>query len=194
MQPHLQHTPQPWPWGCQYYALYSLVGDERILADVTEANSIRFDERARALGYYLNYLYADATCTVTMPESVWQRLLGGADGVAALQGNVGLFLVSVRLHKTRYVLHTVGIALRAVGDSELAVQVFDPSAAGEKEYATLADYLASPYGQVYDLKQVLPLARLEAELPHAYGPDAAHVHPATRQAWEATLHPQAQAA
>ena len=194
MQPYLHHTPQPWPWGCQYYALYSLVGDEQLLADVTEANSIRFDERARALGYYLNYLYAEATCTVAMPESVWQGLLGGAEGVAALQGNVGLFLISVRLHKTRYVLHTVGLALRAVSDTELAVQVFDPSAAGEKEYPSLAAFLASPYGQVYELKQVLPLARLEAELPRAFGPDAAHVSPTTRQAWESTLHPQPQAA
>ena len=183
MQLFLKHTPQPWPWGCQYYSLYSLLGDERILADVTEANSIRFDERARELGYYLSYVYADCTCTVLMPESVWQKALGGADGVAALQGNIGVFLLSVRSPKHQGIMHTVGLALRAVSEAELAAQVFDPSAAGEKEFCTLADFLASPYGQVYDLKQVLPLARLAAELPRAFGPDAAHVSPEVRHAY-----------
>lgn len=186
MQLHLHHTPQPWPWGCQYYSLYSLVGDERLLDDVTEANGIRFDERARELGYLFQYLYAEGTCTVPMPEQVWHKLLGGAEGVTALQGNVGLFLVGVRSHKHRDVLHTVGLAFRAVSDNELAVQVFDPAAAGEKEYATLAAFLASPYGQVYELKQVLDLAQMDL-MPRAYGPDAAHVSPTTRQAWENTL-------
>jgi hypothetical protein len=187
MDLYLKHTPQPWPWGCQYYSLYSLVGNDSLLADVTEANSIRFDERARELGYYLSYVYSDCTCTAYMPEAAWQKALGGTDGVAALQGNVGAFLIGLPSPKNRRIMHTVGIAMRAVSDSELAVQVFDPAAAGEKEYATLADFLASPYGKVYDLKQVLPLARLAAELPRAFGPDAAHVRPEVREAYYQSL-------
>lgn len=183
---HLQHTPQPFPWGCQYYSLYSLLGDERILEDVTECNAIRFDERARDLGYFLCYVYCECTCTLPMPEAVWQHMFGGAAGVEWLRGNVGLFLIDVRSPRHLSVMHTVGIALRAVSESELAVQVFDPSAAGEKEFCTLADFLASPYGKVYGLKQVLSVADLAQVLPTTFGPDAPHVHPDVRQAWKAT--------
>lgn len=190
MELHLKHIAQPYPWGCQYYSLYALVGDARLLDDVTESNGLRFDERARALGYFLSYLYADCTYSVPMPTVVWQKALGGVEGVTALQGNVGLFLGGMCSPKHRFVMHVVGFAIRAVGDDEVAVQVFDPSAAGEKEYATLAAFLASPYGQVYELKQVLPLARLEAELPRAFGPDAAHVRPEVRQAYYESLETQ----
>jgi hypothetical protein len=182
----LQHTPQPFPWGCQYYSLYSLVGNDTLLSDVTECNAMRFDERARELGYFLSYAYCECTCTVPMPEAVWQKIFGGTAGVEWLQGRVGPFLIDVRSPRHRSVMHTVGIALRAVSETEIAVQVFDPSAAGEKEFCTLADFLASPYGQVYSLKQVLWLADIDDVLPKQFGPDATHVHPETRKAWEAT--------
>lgn len=185
MQLYLRHTPQPFPWGCQYYSLYALVGDCRILDDVTESNGGRFEERARALGYFFSSLYTECSLTVPMPTSVWEKLFGGATGVEVLAGNVGPFLIDVRSPRARHVMHTVAIALRAASDTELLVQVFDPSAAGEKEYATLADFLASPYGQVYGLKQVLPLAQFEQVMPTAFGPDAPHVRPEVRQAWEA---------
>jgi len=186
MQLFLQHTPQPFPWGCQYYSLYSLVGDARLLDDVTESNGQRFEEHARALGYFFSVLYTECSLTVPMPASVWERLLGGTAGVQVLQGHVGPFLIDVRSPRARHVMHTVAIALRAASESELLVQVFDPSAAGEKEYATLADFLASPYGQVYGLKQVLSLAHFEEVMPRAFGPDAPHVRPEVRAAWEAT--------
>lgn len=187
MDLYLQHTPQPFPWGCQYYSLFSLVGDARILDDVTEANGHRFEERARELGYFLSTLYCECSCTVPMPEAVWLKLFGGAVGVDVLQGHVGPFLIDVNSPRNRHVMHTVGIALRGVSETELLVQVFDPAAAGEKEYATLADFLTSPYGKVYGLKQVLPMAHFEEVIPKAFGPDAAHVHPETRKAWEASL-------
>lgn len=186
MDLYLQHTPQPWPWGCQYYSLYSLVGNDAILSDVTEANGGRFEERARELGYLLSPLYMECSCTVPMPESVWLKLFGGTVGVEVLQGYVGPFLIDVHSPRNRNVMHTVAIALRAVSDSELGVQVFDPSAAGEKEFCTLADFLTSPYGKVYGLKQVLYLAQFDEVMPRAYGPDGPHVRPEVRQAWEAT--------
>jgi hypothetical protein len=186
MQLFLQHTPQPFPWGCQHYSLYSLVGDKRLLDDVTESNGQRFEEHARSLGYFFSVLYTECSLTVPMPNSVWERLFGGTAGVEVLQGHVGPFLIDVRSPRARHVMHTVAIALRAASESELLVQVFDPSAAGEKEYATLADFLASPYGQVYGLKQVLLLEQFEQVMPRAFGPDAPHVRPEVRQAWEAT--------
>ena len=183
MDLYLRHTPQPFPWGCQYYALYSLLGDARILDDVTECNAMRFDERARELGYFLSYAYCECTCTIPMPAAVWQQLFGGTAGVEWLRGNVGPFLIDIRSPRHLSVMHTVGIALRAVSEEELAVQVFDPSAAGEKEFATLGEFLASPYGKVYGLKQVLPVADLKQVLPTQFGPDAAHVRPEVRQAY-----------
>ena len=191
MQLFLQHTPQPFPWGCQYYSLYSLLGDERILADVTESNGHRFEERARELGYFFSRLYTECSLTVPMPASVWKKLFGGVTGVEVLQGNVGPFLIDVHSPRARHVMHTVAIALRAASDSELVVQVFDPSAAGEKEFCTLADFLASPYGKVYGLKQVLSLAHYEEVMPKAFGPDAPHVHPEVRQAYYQSLEKEA---
>jgi hypothetical protein len=191
MQLYLQHTPQPFPWGCQYYSLYSLTGDTRLLWDVTESNGHRFEEYARSLGYFFSPLYTECSLTVPMPASVWEKLFGGTTGVEVLHGNVGPFLIDVRSPRARHVMHTVAIALRAASDSELVVQVFDPSAAGEKEYCTLADFLASPYGKVYGLKQVLPLADYEQVMPKAFGPDAPHVHPEVRQAYYESLEKEA---
>jgi hypothetical protein len=187
MQLTLQHTRQPFPWGCQYYSLYSLLGDERILEDVTESNGHRFEERARQLGYFLSWLYCDCSCSVPMPESVWQKLFGGTVGVEVLQGHVGPFLIDVRSPRNQHVMHTVAIALRASSETELSVQVFDPCAAGEKEFCTLADFLASPYGRVYGLKQVLSLTHYEEVMPKAFGPDAAHVRPEVREAYNQSL-------
>lgn len=191
MELFLKHTPQPYPWGCQYYSLYSLVGNESILLDVTESNGHRFEECARGLGYIFSPLYTECSLTVPMPEAVWQTLFGGTVGVEVLQGHVGPFLIDVRSPKHRDVMHTVAIALRAVSETELGVQVFDPSAAGEKEYSTLADFLASPYGKVYGLRQVLALGEFEQVMPKAFGPDAPHVHPDTRQAYYHSLEQQA---
>ena len=189
MQLHLQHTPQPWPWGCQYYSLFSLVGDCRLLEDVTECNSTRFEERARELGYLLHRVYADVTCTVPMPAVLWDKLFGGPEGVERLGGFEVPFIIDTNSRKHRDVFHTVGITLRgrfpdcdSVRDY-ISVRVFDPSAAGEKEYDTLADFLASPYGQVYELKQVMPLAHFNDLFPSAFGPDAAHVRPEVRAAY-----------
>jgi hypothetical protein len=191
MQLTLQHIAQPFPWGCQYFSLYSLVGDVRLLDDVTESNGHRFEERARELGYFFSPLYTECSLTVPMPASVWEKLFGGTTGVEVLHGNVGPFLIDVRSPRNRHVMHTVAIALRAASETELLVQVFDPSAAGEKEFATLADFLASPYGQVYGLKQVLLLADYEEVMPKAFGPDAPHVHPETRQAYYQSLEKEA---
>jgi hypothetical protein len=190
----LQHTPQPFPWGCQYYSLYSLVGDCRILDDVTECNSTRFEERARELGYLLHRIYADTTCTVPMPYVLWERLFGGSEGVARLQGFDVPFIIDINSLRNKGVFHTVGIVLTPHAENHpecevkdyISVRVFDPGAAGEKEYATLADFIASPYGKVYELKQVMPLKHFDELFPKHYGPDAVHVHPETRKAWEAT--------
>lgn len=48
-----------------YYALYSLVGDERILADVTEANPNHFTSLMAESGYHLHPLWLDQTSTCT---------------------------------------------------------------------------------------------------------------------------------
>ena len=191
MQLLLKHTPQPWPWGCQYYSLYSLLGDERILADVTECNSTRFEERARELGYFLYRIYADVTCTVPMPSVLWEKLFGGAEGMARLEGYEVPFLIDTHSLKHPSVYHTVAITLRVrfagCPEAFISVRVFDPGCAGEKEFETLADFLASGYGRVYELKQVMPLERFDELFPKHFGPDAAHVSPEVRQAWENTL-------
>jgi hypothetical protein len=191
MELYLKHTPQPFPWGCQYYSLYSLVGDCRILDDVTECNSTRFEERARELGYLLHRIYADTTCTVPMPDVLWDKLFRGAEGVARLGGFEVPFIIDTNSLRHRGVFHTVGITLRGRFDGcpedFISVRVFDPAAAGEKEFQTLADFLASRYGKVYELKQVMPLKHFDELFPKWFGPDAPHVHPETRKAWEASL-------
>jgi hypothetical protein len=195
MDLYLKHTPQPFPWGCQYYSLHALTGDCRILDDVTECNSTRFEERARELGYYLHRLYADTTCTVPMPAVLWDKLFGGPEGVARLQGYDVPFIIDTNSLRHKSVFHTVGIVLTphpaghldCGAEAYISVRVFDPGAAGEKEYATLADFLASPYGKVYELKQVMPLAYFDDLFPKAFGPDAAHVRPEVREAYYQSL-------
>ncbi|MGI4875271.1 MAG: hypothetical protein ACRYFX_29290 [Janthinobacterium lividum] len=192
MQLHLQHVRQPFPWGCQYYSLYALVGDCRILDDVTECQSTRFEERARELGYFLYRVYADVTCTVPMSAALWEKLFGCAEGIARVLGYDVPFLIDTNSLKHKGVYHTVGIVLTGRhgytrdcnGEDFISVRVFDPGAAGEKEYATLADFLASPYGQVYELKQVMPLDAFDDLFPKHFGPDAAHVSPEVRRCWE----------
>lgn len=190
---YLQHTRQPYPWGCQYYALYSLLGDERILEDVTECNSTRFEERARDLGYLLHRVYADTTCTVPMPAVLWEKIFGGAEGVARLGGFEVPFIIDTNSLRHCGVFHTVGITMtghaaesECFDDSRISFKVFDPGAAGEKVYESLGDFLASPYGKVYELKQVMPLKHFDELFPKHFGPDAPHVRPEVRQAWEAT--------
>lgn len=194
MELFLQHTPQPWPWGCQYYSLYSLLGDTRILDDVTECNSTRFEERARDLGYYLHRIYADTTCTVPMPGVLWDKLFGGPEGVARLGGFEVPFIIDTNSLRHRGVFHTVGMTMtghpavsECFDDSRISFRVFDPAAAGEKVFESLGAFLDSPYGKVYELKQVMPLKHFDELFPKYYGPDAAHVHPETRKAWEASL-------
>jgi hypothetical protein len=192
MDLYLKHTPQPWPWGCQHYSLYSLLGDERILDDVTECNSTRFEERARELGYLLHRIYADTTCTVPMPAVLWDKLFGGAQGVANLAGFEVPFIIDTNSLRHRGVFHTVGLTMTGhqgscVDDARISFKIFDPGAAGEKEFDSLGSFLASPYGKVYELKQVMPLKHFDELFPKWFGPDAPHVHPEARKAWEASL-------
>jgi hypothetical protein len=191
---YLQHTPQPFPWGCQYYSLYSLLGDARILEDVTECNSTRFEERARDLGYLLHRISADTTCTVPMPDVLWDKIFGGAEGAARLGGFEVPFIIDTNSLRHRGVFHTVGLTMTGYqeegscdGDQYIRFRVFDPAAAGEKEFDSLGSFLASPYGKVYELKQVMPLKHFDELFPKHFGPDAPHVHPETRKAWEASL-------
>jgi hypothetical protein len=101
----------------------------------------------RDLGYFFSPIYCESSCTVPMSETVWLTLFGSAVGVNVLDGYIALFLAGVRSPRHRNVIHTVGIALHAVNETGLTVQVFDPGAAGEKEYPTLAAFLASPLRQ-----------------------------------------------
>jgi hypothetical protein len=193
MDLYLKHTPQPFPWGCQYYSLYALLGDERILEDVTECNSTRFEERARELGYFLHRIYADCTCTVPMPDVLWDKLFLGAEAVARLKGFEVPFILDINSLRHRGVFHTVGITMtghpaesECYDDSRISFRVFDPAAAGEKVFDSLGAFLDSPYGKVYELKQVMPLKHFDELFPKRFGPDATHVHPEARKAWEAT--------
>jgi hypothetical protein len=76
----LQHTPQPFPWGSMYYALYSLVGDERILSDVTESATNRFNLLMAELGYHLHPLWLDQTDTYPAATLTYLRGRGGHYG------------------------------------------------------------------------------------------------------------------
>jgi hypothetical protein len=71
----LQHTPQPQPWGSLYYALYSLVGNERILADLTEANPNCFNSLMAEPGYHLHPLWVDQTSSCTTTLAWWAKAL-----------------------------------------------------------------------------------------------------------------------
>jgi hypothetical protein len=119
---------------------------------------------------------------------------GGAEGVARLHGFDVPFIIDTNSLRNKGVFHTVGIVLTPHTDHHpeceiqdyISVRVFDPGAAGEKEYAMLADFIASPYGKVYELKQVMSLKHFDELFPKHFGPDAVHVRPEVRQAWEAT--------
>lgn len=191
MQLTLQHTRQPFPWGCQYYSLYSLLGDERILEDVTECNSTRFEERARDLGYFLHRIYADCTCTVPMPGVLWDKLFVGPEAVARLGGFEVPFIIDTNSRRHPGVFHTVGLTMTGHEDGVITVRVFDPAAAGEKVYPSLGHFLNSAYGKVYELKQVMPLKHFDDLFPKHFGPDAPHVRPEVRQAYYQSLSTEA---
>jgi hypothetical protein len=187
MELYLKHTPQPFPWGCQYYSLYSLVGDARLLDDVTECNSTSFEERARELGYFLHRIYADSTCTVPMPTVLWDKIFGGPEGVERLGGFEVPFILDIDSLRMRGVFHTVGITMTGhqgscSDDYSISFKVFDPGAAGEKVFDSLGSFLDSAYGRVYELKQVMPLKHFDELFPKHFGPDAVHVRPEVRQA------------
>lgn len=174
----LQHTPQPFPWGSMYYALYSLVGDARILADVTESSVGRFTLHMAELGYHLHPLWLDQTDTYPAPAAWWGKALGwDPAGYDEAQPAPVLPLL---LHLPT---HCVGVAVSA--RPGLPVTLFDPTQAQAQSFASLADLVASAYGQCTQVYEVGLARGLDYYRP-VFGPGLPHVRPAVRLAWEAT--------
>lgn len=145
----LQHTPQPFPWGSLYYALYSLVGDERILVDVTESATNRFNLLMAELGYHLHPLWLDQTDTYPAPPEWWAKVLLWDASSYDPSSDLPAPVLPLLLHLPT---HAVGVGVTA--KPGLPVVVFDPSQPAQQEFATLVDFVASPYGrctQVYEV-------------------------------------------
>lgn len=176
----LHHTPQPFPWGSMYYALYSLVGDERLLADVTESATNRFNLLMSELGYHLHPLWLDQTDTYPAPPEWWAKVLlwdaSSYDPASELAPPV----LPLLLHLAT---HAVGVGITA--KPGLPVVVFDPTQPAQQEYDTLANFVASPYGRCTQVYEVSLRRGLDSFTP-VFGPGLPHVRPTARLAWEAT--------
>lgn len=176
----LHHTPQPFPWGSMYYALYSLVGDERILADVTEASPNRFNALMAAHGYYLHPLWLDQTDTYPAPPEWWAKVLLWDASSYDLSSELAPPVLPLLLHLAT---HAVGVGITA--KPGLPVVVFDPTQPVQQDFATLADFVASPYGRCTQVYEVSLSRGLDSFTP-VFGPGLPHVRPTARLAWEAT--------
>lgn len=176
----LQHTPQPFPWGSMYYALYSLVGDERILADVTESATNRFNLLMGELGYHLHPLWLDQTDTYPAPPEWWSKMLVWDASSYDPSGELVPPVMPLLLHLPT---HAVGVGITA--KPGLPVVVFDPTQPTQQDFATLADFVASPYGRCTQLYEVGPQRTLDS-FTSFFGPELPHVRPEARLAWDAT--------
>ena len=183
MQLTLDNKRQPFPWGCQYYALYSLVGDERILADTSECSDGRFRLQMAQLGYHLHPAWVDQTDTYTTTPEWWRKVVttedveryADAPSLTAIP-----MLVDVRSTGFAGVAHRVGIAVLA--KPGLPVLVFDPAQDEKQEFETLEDFIASPYSQCFHV--YLLFDGSPTFFTGCYGPDAPHVTPAVRGRWQ----------
>jgi len=169
----LQHTPQPSPWGCQYYALYSLVGDERILADVTEASPNRFNTLMAELGYHLHPLWVDQTSNCPTTPAWWAKVLSW-DATGYCAGDA-VGITPLLLHLPT---HCAGAAV--LGKPGLPVVVFDPTQPEQLRFETLADFSTSTYGQCIMVSEVSILRGLDF-FPAAFAPRLPHVRPEVRE-------------
>ena len=174
----LKHTPQPLQWGSMYYALYSLVGDERILADVTESATNRFNLLMAELGYHLHPLWLDQTDTYPAPPEWWAKMLLW-DATDYCEDDVAP-VMPLLLHLPS---HAVSVGITA--KPGLPVVVFDPTQPAQQDFATLADFVASPYGRCTQLYEVGPRRTLDS-FTSFFGPGLPRVRPEARLAWEAT--------
>lgn len=168
----LQHTPQPFPWGSMYYALYSLVGDERILADVTEANPNRFNSLMAEAGYYLHPLWVDQTSTCTTSPAWWANVLrwNAADYCADEAPGIMPLLLHLPTH-------CAGAAV--LNKPGLPVVVFDSTQPAQLRFETLADFSISAYGRCIMVSEVSILRGLYF-FPPAFAPELPHVRPEAR--------------
>lgn len=165
----LHHTPQPFPWGSMHYALYSLVGDERILADVTEASPNRFNALMATHGYYLHPLWVDQTSSCPTTPAWWAQVLSW-DATGYCPGDA-VGITPLLLHLPT---HCAGAAV--LGKPGLPVIVFDPTQAEQLAFDTLADFSASAYGQCILVSEVSILHGLDF-FPAAFAPGLPHVRP-----------------
>ena len=176
----LQHTPQPFPWGSMYYALYSLVGDKRILADVTESATNRFNLLMAGLGYHLHPLWLDQTDTYPTPPEWWAKVLQWDVSSCDPASDLPAPVMPLLLHLPT---HALGAAVTA--RPGLPVVLFDPTQGQAQTFATLADFAASPYGRCTQVYEV-GLERSMGHFTSFFGPGLPHVRPTVRLAWEAT--------
>lgn len=163
-----------------YYALYSLAGDERILADVTESATGRFNLLMAELGYHLQTLWLDQTDTYPVPPEWWAKVLLWDASSYDPSGELAPLVLPLLLHLPS---HAVGVGITA--KPGLPVVVFDPIQPVQQDFATLADFVASPYGRYTQLYEVSLGRGLDSFTP-VFGPGLPGVRPEAWLAWEAT--------
>lgn len=178
----LTHTPQPWPFGCMNYSLYSLLGDSRILDSVAECSGGRFKLAMFKLGYYLHPLFVDQTDShVTSPE--WWRKAINEDFVCHASNGLVVavpLLVDIKSPGFAGVAHCVGVAI--LGRPGLPVIVFDPGLPQQVEFETIEQFAASIYGKCYHVYEVGECN--EDRFESCHGPDQPHVMPGIRERWQ----------
>lgn len=177
----LQHTPQPLPWGSMYYALYALLGDERILVDVTESSTGRFNLLMAELGHHLQPLWLDQTDTYPAPAEWWQKVLQWNPADYDAENSTDAPVLPLLLHLPT---HCISVGISAAPG--LPVILFDPLHTQAQHFATLHDFLSSSYGQCTQVYEVSALPGQEFFRPVS-GPSLAQARIEARLTLERKL-------
>lgn len=112
----LHHKKQPETWGCIYYSLYALTGEESLLQHAHDLSEPRALLQLHQLGYALLPIHISRLFPVYAPSSIWDRLLE--------QAGPNTFLLSVTVDGIKPgTRHAVALELGAgkveVSDSAL---------------------------------------------------------------------------
>lgn len=151
----LHHRPQPRIYGCLYYALYALTGDEAWLQYADDISDTRWLARLHDEGAMLLTYYADNILHTPPPPGFWEALRGHI----APQGEGGAATTHLPLLVTVEGLSGLGrrhlVALALPVTSRDDVWVSDSAEDAPREF-TFADFLASRYAQASEVAQLLP--------------------------------------
>lgn len=143
----LQHKTQPNWYGCIWYALYAVTGDENLLDHEHEGHSIIAQEILRGYGYGTEITHINNNGFKPVPESCWDDIHATCDH----HGGIATRTLSI---KSAYGYHDIAVQVAKNG----AVWVSN-SMMPEIQRLTLEE--AKQKYEVFAVRNIFPLAELK---------------------------------